>query len=102
VFVLRGEVVQRFCRGVDPAFFGAEPGEYGAGRWWFEAAFPSIASMQGFEPFIELETDGEGSPRDDVALHHDPKQGNRLAMEELERWRQEPFDFRPRELPKVY
>jgi hypothetical protein len=102
VFVIRNEILREFCRAVGPSFFEVDPGDYGADRWWFEAAFPSIASVQGYEPFIELNTDGEGSTRDDVALHHDPKQGNRLAFMELERWRRDPFFFEPRRLPKVY
>jgi hypothetical protein len=95
VFVMRDSIVRRFCDSVGDELFAIDPRQYGAGRWWFEAAFPSIASMQGYEPYIELETDGAGSPREDVVLYLDPRQGNRLAMRELQRWRDDPFGFRP-------
>jgi hypothetical protein len=102
VFVMRDSIVRQFCRAVGPDFFLLDPARYGAGRWWFEAAFPSIASMQGFEPFIELDTDGPGDPREDVVLYRDPKQGNRLAMQELERWRRDRLAFVPRGLPRSF
>ena len=102
VFVMRHEIVRRFCAAVGEEFFRLDPSTYGASPWWFEAAFPSIASMQGFEPAIELDTDGTGSPRDDILLYDDPRQTNRLAMEEVRRWRQEPFTFAPRALPRGY
>jgi hypothetical protein len=102
VYVLREQIVRRFCDVVGEEFFLRDPATYGAGRWFFEAAFPSIASMQGYEPLIELDTDGEGDPRDDIALFDDPRQGNRLAMEELLRWRKDPFTFTPRALPRGF
>jgi hypothetical protein len=102
VFVMRHEIVRRFCAAVGEDFFRLDPRTYGASPWWFEAAFPSIASMQGYEPAIELETDGAGSPRNDILLYDDPRQTNRLAMEELRRWRQHPFTFAPLALPRGY
>ena len=102
VFVMRDRIVRRFCESVGEEFFGIDPREYGAGRWWIEAAFPSIASMQGYEPLIEVDTDGEGSQRNDILLYDDPRQTNRLALEELRRWRQDPFTFAPRALPRGY
>jgi hypothetical protein len=95
VFVLRDCILRRFCDSVGDELFAIDPRQYGADRWWFEAEFPSIASMQGYEPYIELETDGAGAPRDDVVLYLDPRQGNRLAMRELQRWRANPFRFQP-------
>jgi hypothetical protein len=102
VFVMRHEIVRRFCAAVGEEFFRLDPRTYGASPWWFEAAFPSIASMQGFEPAIELDTDGAGSPRNDILLYDDPRQTNRLAMEELRRWRQHPFTFAPLAMPRGY
>ena len=100
VFVLRYVIVRGFLKSVGQPFFETSPAAYGANRWWFEAAFPSIASIQGFEPYIELDTDGPGDPREDIALYRDPRQGNRLALQELERWREHPYLFQPRGLPK--
>jgi hypothetical protein len=100
VFVMRGSVVRTFCDAVGPDFFGTDPADYGGSRWWFEGGFPSIASMQGYEPFIELETDGAGNPREDVILWVDPKQNNRLAMDELRRWRADPVGFQPHGIPR--
>jgi hypothetical protein len=95
VFVTRAKIVRQFCDTVGDGFFRREPREYGAGRWWFEAAFPSIASMQGYEPFIETESGGTAVP-DDLALYDDRWRANRQAMKELQRWRLDPLAFRPR------
>ena len=62
-------------------------------------AFPSIAAMQGFEPYIDLDVPGAGDPRDDVTLFDDMKQNHRLAIAEVDRWRQDPYRFQPRILP---
>jgi hypothetical protein len=102
IFVMRDGIVRKFCRSVGDAFFRTDPRKWGGNIWWFEGEFPSIASMQGFEPYIELDTDGEGNPRDDVAYIRDPKQGARQAMSELLRWRQDPINFRPHGLPRVW
>jgi hypothetical protein len=81
-------------------FFRVDPVLYGADKWWFEGGFPSIAAMQGLEAYIDVDTDGPGSPRDDIAFYRDPKQGARHAMNELIRWRADPFAFQPRAIPK--
>jgi hypothetical protein len=39
---------------------------------------------------------GAGDPRDDLNMTYDMKQNHRLALAELERWRQNPYDFTPR------
>ena len=101
-FVMRESIVRHFCREVGQGFFLTDPSDYGADRWWFEGAFPSISSMQGYEPYIEIDTDGSGSPRNDLMRFEDPRQSNRLALEELQRWREDPYAFRPRGLPKAY
>ncbi|MGH2615623.1 MAG: hypothetical protein ACRDJC_10320 [Thermomicrobiales bacterium] len=98
-FILRGDIVRAFCDAVGPWFFRADPAEYGASRWFFEMAFPSIATMQGYEPFIDMDVPGNNSPRDDIMLDADVKQTHRLALEELRRWRDDPIGFRPRVLP---
>ena len=98
-FVLRGEIVRAFCDAVSPWFFRTDPAEYGASRWFFEMAFPSIATMQGYEPYIDLNVPGANDPRDDIMLDRDMRQGHRLAQEELDRWREDPFAFVPRILP---
>jgi hypothetical protein len=95
-FALRGAIVRRFCDVVGPDFFFTDPREYGADRWFFEMAFPSIASMQGYEPYIPMDVLGANDPRDDLNLTYDMKQNHRLALAELERWRQHPYDFKPR------
>jgi hypothetical protein len=100
VFVMRAAIVRRFCEAVGWEFFRVNPPDYGADRWFFEAAFTSVASMQGYEPWIELETDTYGFERDDVVLYIDPAQGNRHAMEELQRWRENPLEFQPRAIPR--
>jgi hypothetical protein len=95
-FAMRGTVLRRFCDVVGPRFFTTDPKAYGAGRWFFEMAFPSIPSMQGFDPYIPMDVHGTNDPRDDINLTFDAKQTHRLALAELERWRQDPFDFQPR------
>lgn len=94
-YVMRGDIVRRFCNDVLPEFFSVDLGLLGASRYFFEVAFPSIASMQGYEPFIDLDIAGEGNPRDDVWLWHDPRQNHRIAARELERWRTDPYSFAP-------
>jgi hypothetical protein len=98
-FVLRGKIVRAFCDAVAPWFFRTDPADYGASRWFFEMAFPSIATMQGYEPFIDLDVPGANDPRDDILLETDLRQRHRLAQEELDRWRADPFAFAPRTLP---
>jgi hypothetical protein len=98
-FVLRAEIVRAFCDAVSPWFFQTDPADYGASRWFFEMAFPSIASMQGYEPFIDQDVPGAGAPRDDILLDFDMRQRHRLAQAELDRWRADPFAFSPRVLP---
>jgi hypothetical protein len=95
-FVLRSAIVRRFCEVVGRDFFQIDPREWGGDRWFFEMAFPSIASMQGYEPAITMDMLGDNDPRDDLLLTFDAKQNHRLALEELERWRQDPYDFEPR------
>jgi hypothetical protein len=92
-YVLRGAIVRRFCQTVGRGFFLSDPGSYGANRWFFEIGFPNIASMQGYEPYVDHAVDGAGDPRDDVWLRHDPKQNHRLAAAELVRWRRDPVRF---------
>jgi hypothetical protein len=94
-YVMRGEIVRRFCNDVLPEFFSIDLGLLGASRYFFEVAFPNIASMQGYEPFIDLDIIGEGNPRNDVWLWHDPRQNHRIAAQELERWRRNPYNFSP-------
>jgi hypothetical protein len=95
-FALRGAVVRRFCDVVGSEFFRLDPREYGADRWFFEMAFPSIASIQGYEPFIPMDVLGANHPREDLNMTFDMKQNHRLALAELDRWRRDPFDFTPR------
>ena len=87
---MRDEIAKRFCHVVDRRVLQSDPGSYGANRWFFEIGFPNIASMQGYEPYIDPHVAGAGDPRDDVWLRHDPKQNHRLAAAELERWRARP------------
>ena len=101
-FVLRGEIVRRFCQRVAADFFQTDPGDYGLNKWFFEMAFPSIASMQGYEPYIERDVPGRGDPQSGVILARDRKQNHRLAQAELERWRADPYAFQPRILPWDY
>ncbi len=98
-FVLRGEIVRRFCDSVGDAFFQTDPGAYGANKWFYEMAFPSIAAMQGYEPFIDMDVPGENNPRADAMVTRDVKQVHRLALEELARWREDPTGFQPRVVP---
>ena len=63
---MRGEVVRRFCNAVAPGFFQTDPAAYGANKWFFEIGFPNVASMQGYEPFIDPNVSGAGYPHDDV------------------------------------
>jgi hypothetical protein len=98
-FALRGTILRRFCDAVGPEFFAMDPRQYGGDRWFFEMAFPSIASMQGYEPFIPMDVPGENDPRDDLNMTYDMKQNHRLALADLERWRQDPFHFTPRVVP---
>ncbi len=95
-YVMRGALVRAFCAEVDAAFFCTDPGAYGAGRWFFEIGFPNIASMQGFEPFIDQHVPGNNDPRNDVWLAYDVKQNHRIANGERERWRADPVGFRPK------
>jgi hypothetical protein len=95
-FTLRHDVVRRFLDGVGSEWVLTDPKEWGGGRWFFEMAFPSIASMQGYEPFIPMDVLGAGDPRDDLNMTYDMKQNHRLALAELERWRENPYDFTPR------
>jgi hypothetical protein len=101
-FVMRHVIVRRFCDAVGGEFFQTPPGEYGAGRYFFEVGFPNVASMQGFEPFIDPNAPGEGHPRDDVWLFYDAKQNHRLASRELERWRGDPFGFEPKAMQHAF
>jgi hypothetical protein len=98
-FVLRGEIVRRFCDAVGSELFRTDPGAYGANKWFFEMAFPSIATMQGYEPFIGTEAPDGDDPRDDVMVMSDRRQNHRLAQAEVLRWRQDPYDFQPRIIP---
>jgi hypothetical protein len=100
VFVMRDTIVRRFTAAVRDDFFQIDPATWGADRWWFEGGFPSIASMQDFEPYVEIDTDGAGSQRDDIAFYGDPRQGARHAQEEVRRWREDPLGFQPRGLPR--
>jgi hypothetical protein len=101
-FTLRGEIVRRFCNRVAEGFFPTDPGQYGANKWFFEMAFPSVASMQGYEPYIARDVPGRDDPRDDLSLARDRKQNHRLAQAELERWRENPYTFQPRIIPWDY
>ena len=98
-FVLRAGIVRAFCAAVGADFFHIDPHEYGASRWFFEMAFPSIASMQGYEPFLPSNVPGAGAMRDDILLDGDIRQHHRLCREEVQRWREDPANFRPRVLP---
>ena len=102
IYVVRADVVRRFCDSVDGRFFSTSPGEYGAGRYFFEIGFPNVASMQGYEPFINMEVAGDGHPRDDAWLRHDPKQNHRIAQQELHRWRIDTVGFCPRRIREVF
>ncbi len=97
-FALRARIVRRFCDAVGAGFWQLDPREYGGYCWFFEMAFPSIASMQGYEPFIPMDVPGANDPCDDLNLTYDAKQNHRLALAELLRWRRDPFDFQPRVL----
>jgi hypothetical protein len=97
-FVMRQTIVRRFCETVAKGFFTTAPGDYGANRWFFEMGFPSVATMQGYEPYIDMTVDGDNDPRDDVWLRDDAKQNHRVVRDELERWRAGPFTFTPRRL----
>jgi hypothetical protein len=97
-FVMREMIVSRFCETVADGFFTTPLAEYGANRWFFEMGFPSVATMQGYEPYIDMSVDGENDPRDDVWIRHDAKQNHRIVKEELERWKAAPFVFTPRRL----
>jgi hypothetical protein len=98
-FALRGAIVRRFCDAVGAPFFRTDPSAYGANKWFFEMAFPSIAAMQGYAPLIDRDVPGENAPRDDVMLSWDVRQVHRLAEEEVARWRANPLGFQPRILP---
>jgi len=95
-FVIRGDIVRRFCDAVGEEFFRIDPGTYGANKWFFEMAFPSIASMQGFVPWIDMDVPGVNDPRDDLMLSWDVKQTHRLAIAEVARWREDLTGFQPR------
>ena len=101
-YVVRSDIVRRFCDSVDAGFFSTSPGAYGAGRYFFEIGFPNVASMQGYEPFIDMKVAGDGHPRDDAWLRHDPKQNHRIAWQELHRWRTDTFGFCPRRIREVF
>ncbi|MGH2616589.1 MAG: hypothetical protein ACRDJC_15225, partial [Thermomicrobiales bacterium] len=101
-FVMRDEIVRRFCRTVADGFFRISPGEYGANRWFIEMALPSVASMQGFEPFIDPNVPGADDPREDAWLRHDPKQNHRLAQRELQRWRSDPVAYQPVRIRQIW
>ncbi len=74
-------------------FFRVAPGEYGANRWFFEMAFPSIVAMQGYRPWVDLTVDGANDPRDDVWPRYDPRQNHWLVLKEIHRWSSDPFKF---------
>jgi hypothetical protein len=100
-YVMREEIVREFCRAVDNAFFRTDPREYGADRWFFEIGMPSIASMQGYEPFIEMHVPGANDPRDNVWFAYDIRQNHRIVAAELERWRENRFTYEPRQITWV-
>jgi hypothetical protein len=95
-------VVRRFCCRVAAGFFRTPPVAYGANRWFFEMAFPSIATMQGYEPFIDPGVPGEDNPYDEAWLRWDPKQNHRLLGRELDRWRIDPVAYEPVRIPQIW
>jgi hypothetical protein len=101
-FVVRAAIVHRFCRTVADGYFQTAPAVYGASRWFFEMAFPSVATMQGFEPYIDPDVYGEDDPRDDAWLRYDPKQNHRLLRRELDRWRADPVAYAPVRMYQIW
>jgi hypothetical protein len=99
VFVMRNSILRSFCDAVGHDFFETNPTEYGGDRWFFEFGFPSIVSMQGYEPFIPTDVPGENDPSEHVSLVNDHKQNHRLALAELRRWHADPLRFSPQEIP---
>lgn len=95
-YVMRAEIVRQFLRDAVPEFLQLDLGDIGASRYFFELAFPGIAAMQGYIPWIDPDIEGANDPRSDQWLWHDPRQNHRLAAAELERWRADPFAFIPR------
>jgi hypothetical protein len=95
-YVMRDQIVRDFCDAVGCEFFRTPLGAFGASRYLFEIGIPSVASMQGYEPFIDRDVPGENDPRDDIWLSYDQKQNHRIALAELERWRTDRFAFQPR------
>jgi hypothetical protein len=101
-YVMREEIVRAFCKAVGEDFFCTDPGAYDGGRYLFEIGFPSIATMQGYEPFINPDVPGDNDPRDDVWIAHDVKQNHRIASVELKRWRGDRVGFEPREMEELF
>ena len=83
-FIMRGQVVRNFCDAVDERFFRTPPGAYGAGRYLFEVGFPSIASMQGYVPFIDADVPGDNDPRETSGS---PTTSSRIIASPATNWR---------------
>ena len=97
-FVLRAEIVKAFCNTVDEAFYTHGVETFGATLAFFEDGFPNIASLQGYEPYIE-----EGIGRTtlpltaavDYNVWADERQNHHIMRRELERWRADPCEYSP-------
>lgn len=96
-FVMREEIVRAFCAKVDPRFFTLGPEFFGGDRYFFEMAMPNVATMQGFEPFIEPGLGGtHGPPKLNgvASILNDWRQNNAVTAIELQKWKERPTRFR--------
>ena len=97
-FVLRAEIVKTFCNTVDEALFTHGVEMFGASLAFFEDGFPNIASLQGYEPYIEEGVGRTTLPLTaavDFNVWADERQNHHIMRRELERWRADTCGYSP-------
>lgn len=98
-YVMRAEIVAKFCHTAPRRFFAEGPIPFGGSRFFFESGFPSLPSLLGFEPFVGDEVGGTVGPEfatPDAFVWGDEHQNHRLVRAEVARWRSDPERFDPK------
>jgi hypothetical protein len=97
-FVLRSQIVKAFCEAVTEDFFLLGVESCGGSIGFFEHGFPAVASLQGYEPYVEGGLGRTTLPLTasiDANVWADERQNHYLIRRELERWRSNPAGYIP-------
>ncbi|MEI6421300.1 MAG: hypothetical protein WCP55_03720, partial [Lentisphaerota bacterium] len=80
-YVMNGHAIHKFLNGCHSDFFTKNiVDELGYDRWFFEANFPAIADMMGYD--IQI-------------LTNIPVKAHEFMMDKLQEWRRDPVNYKP-------